>query len=77
MIKINISFVKKNDLWVLKKEQQILVIEKYGYNLKKIFGEGVYVKVKFVDFRKYNCCVVVKIINKRRVLKDFLKKFLF
>lgn len=55
----------------------MIVIEKYGYIFLKILGEGVYVKVKFVDFKKYNKKVVVKMINKRRVFKDFFKKFLF
>lgn len=77
MKKFNIILVKKNDLWLFKKEQQLIVIEKYGYIFLKILGEGVYVKVKFVDFKKYNKKVVVKMINKRRVFKDFFKKFLF
>ncbi|XP_068716922.1 testis-specific serine/threonine-protein kinase 1-like [Montipora capricornis] len=76
MIKTNISLVKKNDSWVPKKEQQISAIEKHGYNLKKTLGEGAYAKVKLADSRKHNCCVAVKIINKRRAPKDFLQKFL-
>lgn len=76
MLKSNISLVKKNDSWVPKREQQISAIEKHGYTLKKTLGEGAYAKVKLADSKKHNCQVAVKVINKRRAPKDFLKKFL-
>ncbi|XP_067044309.1 uncharacterized protein [Acropora muricata] len=76
MLKSNISLVKKNDSWVPKREQQISAIEKHGYNLTKTLGEGAYAKVKLADSRKHNCCVAIKVINKRRAPKDFLRKFL-
>ena len=76
MLKSNISLVKKNDSWVPKKEQQISAIEKHGYTLTKTLGEGAYAKVKLADSKKHNCQVAVKVINKRRAPKDFLKKFL-
>ena len=76
MLKSNISLVKKNDFWVPKREQQISAIEKHGYTLKKTLGEGAYAKVKLADSKKHNCQVAVKVINKRRAPKDFLKKFL-
>ena len=76
MLKSNISLVKKNDSWVPKKEQQLSAIEKHGYTLTKTLGEGAYAKVKLADSKKHNCQVAVKVINKRRAPKDFLKKFL-
>ena len=76
MLKSNISLVKKNDSWVPKKEQQVSAIEKHGYTLTKTLGEGAYAKVKLADSKKHNCQVAVKVINKRRAPKDFLKKFL-
>lgn len=76
MLKTNISLVKKNESWVPKKEQQIAAIEKHGYTLGKTLGEGAYAKVKLADSKKHNCKVAIKVINKRRAPKDFLKKFL-
>lgn len=76
MLKSNISLVKKNDSWVPKKEQQLSIIEKHGYSLIKTLGEGAYAKVKLANSKKHNCQVAVKVINKRRAPKDFLKKFL-
>jgi len=76
MLKSNISLIKKNDSWVPKKEQQLSIIEKHGYTLIKTLGEGAYAKVKLADSKKHNCRVAVKVINKRRAPKDFLKKFL-
>lgn len=55
MLKFKISLVKKYDFWVFRKGQMVFIMEKYGYILIKIFGEGVYVKVKLVIFKKYNC----------------------
>ncbi|KAJ7350962.1 hypothetical protein OS493_037580 [Desmophyllum pertusum] len=42
----------------------------------KTLGEGAYAKVKLAESKKHNCQVAVKVINKRRAPKDFLKKFL-
>lgn len=76
MLKSNISLIRKNDSWVPKKEQQVSAIEKHGYTLMKTLGEGAYAKVKLAESKKHNCQVAVKVINKRRAPKDFLKKFL-
>lgn len=76
MLKSNISLVKKNESWVPRKEQQLSAIERHGYTLTKTLGEGAYAKVKLAHSKKHNCQVAVKIVNKRRAPKDFLKKFL-
>ncbi|NWI70364.1 TSSK1 kinase, partial [Todus mexicanus] len=47
-----------------------------GYILNKTVGEGSYGKVKSAYCDRLKCNIAIKIINKRRIPRDFLEKFL-
>lgn len=51
-------------------------LQKRGYSLGTLIGEGSYAKVKSAHSEKNQKRVAVKIINKKRAPKDFREKFL-
>ncbi|NXL89033.1 TSSK1 kinase, partial [Alectura lathami] len=47
-----------------------------GYNVSVTLGEGSYGKVKLAYCKRLKCNVAIKIIDKRKMPQDFLKRFL-
>ncbi|PKK25970.1 testis-specific serine/threonine-protein kinase 2 [Columba livia] len=54
----------------------VAVLGKKGYTLKKEVGEGSYGKVKCAYCDRLKCEVAIKIIDKKKTPRDFLERFL-
>ncbi|XP_078054741.1 testis-specific serine/threonine-protein kinase 6-like [Mustelus asterias] len=52
------------------------LLAQLGYKLGKTIGEGSYSKVKEAISKKYNKNVAIKVVDRKKVPKDFASKFL-
>ncbi|GCB72352.1 hypothetical protein scyTo_0001949 [Scyliorhinus torazame] len=52
------------------------LLAQLGYKLGKTIGEGSYSKVKEAVSKKYNKNVAIKVVDRKKVPKDFASKFL-
>ncbi|XP_007897011.1 testis-specific serine/threonine-protein kinase 6-like [Callorhinchus milii] len=52
------------------------LLAQLGYKLGKTIGEGSFAKVKVASSKKYNKNVAIKVMDRKKVPKEFVKKFL-
>eukprot|EP00794_Sanderia_malayensis_P009124 gene9124-10097_t len=72
----NLSLVLQENTWLPKKEKTSSTLAQEGIVIERTLGEGAYGKVKSAYYEKIKKRVAVKIINKMKVAKDFMEKFL-
>ncbi|KAM9380600.1 testis-specific serine/threonine-protein kinase 2 [Phaethornis superciliosus] len=55
---------------------EAVLLGRRGYSVNDTLGEGTYGKVKSAYSQQRKCSVAIKIINKRKTSREFLKRFL-